>query len=90
MRAEPGASLALRLGDLASSHFDRDLGTALLATRAARQGREVEPLVCFDEIDRNAPTAGRIGYAKFEQCIDIAALGIDETAADQELRTLRD
>jgi len=88
VRTEPGTSLALCLGDLPSGHFDRDLGPALLATRAARQGREVEPLMCFDEIDRNAPTAGRISYAKFEQGIDISALGIGETAADQELRTL--
>ena len=36
VRAEPGARLALRLGDFARGHLDRDLGPALLATRAAR------------------------------------------------------
>ena len=42
----------------------------------------------FDEVDRNAPAAGRIGHPKLEQGIDVAALGIGKAAADQEFRTL--
>ena len=33
------ARLALRLGDFAGGHFDRDLGAALLRPRVARQRR---------------------------------------------------
>ena len=88
MRAEPGTCLTLGLGDLASSHLDGDLGAALLPTSAAIESREVEPLVCFDEVDRDAPPAGRIGNAQLEQGVDIAALGICKAAADKEFRTL--
>ncbi|QNP45954.1 hypothetical protein H9L14_01255 [Sphingomonas sediminicola] len=55
VRAEPGTRLALGLGDLASSHLDGDLGAALLPASAAIESREVEPLVRFDEVDRDAP-----------------------------------
>ena len=55
MRAKPGASLTLCLGNLASRHLDRDLGTALLPTCAAVESCEIEPFVRFDEVDRNAP-----------------------------------
>ena len=47
------ARLALGFGDLAGGHFERDFGAAFLATGAARQSREIEPFVRFDEIDRD-------------------------------------
>jgi hypothetical protein len=86
VRSEPGASLPLGLGDFARRHLDGDFGPALLATRAARQSRKVEPFVRFDEIDRHAPAARRIDNAKLEQGIDIAALCVRKAAADKEFR----
>ena len=53
--AQPGAGLALRFGNLAGGHLDRDFGAAFLAAGAARQRGEVEPFVRFDEVDRKPP-----------------------------------
>src|SRR5690349_2947023 len=86
--AEPGAGLALSFGDFACAHLECNLGAALLPTRAARQGREVEPFVRFDEVDVDPPAPCRIGHAKLEQRIDIAIFGIGKAAAKQEFRTL--
>jgi hypothetical protein len=85
-RGEPGAGLALRFGDFAGGHLDRDFGPALLAAGAAVQRRQVEPFVRFDEVDRSAAAAGGIDDPQFEQGIDVAILGVGEAAADQEFR----
>ena len=58
----------------------RDLGAAFLAAGAAGQGREVEPFVRFDQVDGDPAASGRIGHAKFEQCIDVAGFGIGKAA----------
>ena len=64
----------------------RDFGAALLAAGAARQSRQVEPFVRFDEVDLYAAAAGRINHAQIEQGVDVAAFCIGEPAPDQELR----
>ena len=74
--SEPGARLALGLGDFASGHLDEILGAAFLAAGVARQGREVEPFMGFDQIDRRAAAARRIGHSKLEQGVDVAAFGV--------------
>jgi hypothetical protein len=86
--AEPGARLALGLGDLASCHLDGDFGPSLLAARATRQSRQVKPFVGLDQVDRHPAAARRKGHPKLEQRIHITALGVGETAANQEIRTL--
>ena len=50
--AEPRARLALGFGDFAGGHLKRDLGAAFLPASAARQRREIEPFMCFDQVDR--------------------------------------
>src|SRR5438477_11927145 len=42
----------------------------------------------FDEIDRNAAAAGRIGQSELEQGVDVARFGIGKAAPDQEFRAL--
>ena len=79
--------MALRFGDLAGRHLERDLGPAFLSARRARKRREVEPFVRFDEVDGHAATAGRLSQAKFEQCVDVAGFGIGDAAPEQELRS---
>ena len=41
----------------------------------------------FDQVDRRASTPGRIGYAKLEQGIDIAAFGVPDAAAVEKFGT---
>ena len=70
---EPGAGLALGLGDLARGHVLGDVGPAFLRHDAAVQGREVEPFVRFDEVDLDAAAAGRISDAELVERLDVAA-----------------
>ena len=41
----------------------------------------------LDQVDGDPAAAGRVGHAKLEQRIDIAALGIGQAAAEKEVRT---
>ena len=51
---EPGPRLALRFGDFASAHLERDFGAALLPACATRQSGEIEPFFLrFDQVDRS-------------------------------------
>ena len=81
-RTEPCARRLLRLGDFARGHFEADIGAAGLAARVARQRREVEPLMRLDEVDHDAPASGRVGYAQFEQGIDIARRRVGKAAVE--------
>ena len=68
---EPGAGLALGLGDLAGGHVFGDVGAAFLGDGAAVQGGEVEPFVRFDEVDLDAADAGRISDAQLVERLDV-------------------
>ena len=63
---KPGSGLPLCFGDFARGHLERNLGAAFLPPGAARQCRQIEPFMRFDEIDRDAPASGRKGYSKLE------------------------
>ena len=65
MRLEPVARGALRLADLGILHLGCDLTAKRAASRVAFRRRDIEPLVCADEIDRHL-TAARIHHAEFE------------------------
>jgi len=80
--------LPLRFGDFARRHLQRDLGAAFLAAGAARQGRQVEPFMRFDQVDVDTATARRKGHSKLEQGIDIAGFGVGKAAPKQEIRAL--
>src|SRR5262245_49958715 len=58
---EPGASLALCLGDLARRHFFSDVSPAFLGKHASVERREIEPFVRLDQVDAYAAAAGGIG-----------------------------
>jgi hypothetical protein len=81
---EPGACLALCLGDLACAHFLGDLGAPVLRLAAAAQRREVEPFMRLDQIDDRVSRSRRIGHAQFQAGIRIAAARFRETAFDEE------
>jgi hypothetical protein len=84
---QPGAGLALGLGDFARVHFDADLGTAVLRAGVARQCRQIEPFVGFDEVDGDAASPGRVGHAKLVQGLDIAPRRVGEPTAEKEIGT---
>src|SRR3546814_11941223 len=48
---EPGARLALRLGDFIARHFARQVGAALLAFDIAAERGKVEPFMRLDQVD---------------------------------------
>src|SRR3546814_20296712 len=56
---EPGARLALRLGDFIARHFARQVGAALLAFDIAAERGEVEPFMRLDQVDIDPARAGR-------------------------------
>src|SRR5436190_7276952 len=86
--AKPGTRLALRLGDFAGSHLNRDFGPAGLAAGVARQRGEVEPLMRFDQVDGNSAAAGRKCDAKLVERLDAARLRFGHPAAEEEVGTL--
>src|SRR4029453_6902535 len=85
---EPGAGLALRLGDLARGHLVGDFGAAGLAAGVARQRCEVEPFVGFNEVDRDPAPARRICDAELVKCLNASGLGFRHAGAEEEIGTL--
>jgi len=83
MRLEPVPRRALRLPDLGIRHLGCDLAAKLSGLAMAFHGRDVEPLVCRDEIDRNLATA-RVHHAKLEHRV-----GRDRARSDFRRRKLR-
>src|SRR3954470_7257936 len=80
---EPGAGLALGLGDLPRAHFLGDLGAAGLAFEAAVQGGEVEPFMRLDEVDLHAMGAGGISDAQLVERFRIAHRRVGEAAFEE-------
>src|SRR5579863_9616994 len=72
---DPLAGATLGFGDFAGGHLFGDVGAAGLGLFMASHAGEVEPLMRFDEVARDAMAAGRIEYAKVETSIGIALHG---------------
>jgi len=85
---EPCTRLALRFGNLARGHLNRDFRPASLATGVARKRGKVEPFVSFDQVDGNSAAARRVADAKFVKRFDAPGLGIRHPAAEEEVGTL--
>src|SRR5690349_15998659 len=81
---EPGAGLALGLGDLPGAHFLGDVGPAFLRLQAAVERGEVEPRVRFDEVDVDAAAARRISDAEIVERLDVPRHGLGDAAFYQE------
>jgi len=65
-QGDPRAGLTLGLGDFAGGHFLGNFGPHRLAFFAAAKGRQVEPFMRFDQVDRHVAGAAAIGDAQIE------------------------
>ena len=68
---KPLPGLALRLCDLASAHFCRNLRPPLLGFAHTAHGREIEPFVGGNIVNPDA-VAGGVGQTQVEQSADAA------------------